>query len=127
MRMTASYVRAMVQRAADQGHTEVLLNIKDMQELLPYIDSGVARERLEGRMRPAGWANPTELRTLNSERRKPIRLSGRKTAERCMQVYRCDEFHDMEAESQRLHARDAERRAQRQAAKEAANVPDPLP
>lgn len=122
MNTTATYVRAAVQRAESEGARNVELNIKDMLELLPYIESGLAKERAEGRMKPAGWVSPHDLRKMRRDKGNHIRISRKKSAERCMQVFHCDEIRDMELESVRLVAERAEEQRQAKEKKEAANV-----
>jgi hypothetical protein len=120
--MTAVHVRAAVQRAESEGSRTVELQIADLLELLPHIESGQAKERAEGRMKPAGWVSPHDLRKMRREKGNHIRVSRKKSAERCMQIYHCDDLRTMELESVRLVAERAEEQRQAKEAKEAANV-----
>lgn len=122
MNMTAVYVRAAVQRAESEGSRVVELQIADMLELLPYIESGIAKERAEGRMKPCGWMSPHDLRKMRREKGNHIRVSRKKSAERCMPIYHCDDLREMELESVRLVAERAEEQRLAKEKKEAANV-----
>lgn len=122
MNMTAVYVRAAVQRAESEGQRNVELNIKDMLELLPYIESGIAKERAEGRMKQCGWMSPHDLRKMRRDKGNHIRVSRKKSPERCMPIYYCDDLKAMELESVRLVAERIEEQKRVAALKEAANV-----
>lgn len=127
MCMTAVYVRAQVQRAESEGARDVTIKIKDMREILAYVDSGVAKERAEGRMRPAGWVSPRDIRNMRRENGSTIRMGRRKSPERCMQVYHCDDLKDMELESLRLKAKRDEEQKAYESGKETEHVPSPVP
>lgn len=122
MNMTAIHVRAAVQRAESEGARSVELNIKDMLELLPYIESGLAKERAEGRMKPAGWISPHDLKNMRREKGNHIRVSRRKSPERCMQVFHRDDLSEMQGLSVRLVAERKNEQEAAKAKKEAANV-----
>jgi uncharacterized membrane protein len=122
MNTTSVYVRAAVQRAQSEGSRTVELQIADLLELLPYIESGLAKERAEGRMKPVGWISARELRTMRRDQGNHIRVSRKKSPERCMMVYHHDDLREMEAESARLMAERIEEQKNAKAEKEVANV-----
>ena len=122
MNITAVYVRAAVQRAESEGSRVVELQVADLLELLPYIESGQAKEKLEGRMKFCGWLSPHDLRKMRREKGNHIRASRKKSPERCMPIYYCDDLKAMELESVRLVAERIEEQNRVAALKEAANV-----
>lgn len=126
MTMTATFVRAAVQRAQHAGHTELVLRVDDMLEILPLIDSTVAKNILHGPMKRCGWISPHDLMRMRKEGGKSIRMSRRKTPEQCMQVYFSDEIEDAKEESLRLVAKRADNQRLAQIAKEAGHVQDSL-
>ena len=123
MCMTAVYVRAQVQSAESEGARDVTIKIKDMREILAYVDAGIAKERAEGRPRPAGWISPHDLRKMRESRGNNIRMSRKKSPERCLQVFHLDILRDSEMESVRLVAEREEDQRRERELKEAQNVP----
>lgn len=65
---TLSVVRAQVQRAQREKATSVILNLNDILELLPSIEAGIHRSRMESPMKFAGWANPRDIQSLSSRK-----------------------------------------------------------
>jgi len=65
---TLSVVRAQVQRAQREKATSVTLNLNDILELLPSIEAGMHRSRMENPMKFAGWANPRDIQSLPNRR-----------------------------------------------------------
>jgi len=126
MNMTATYVRAAVQRAQHEGHKEVTLMVDDLLEILPLIDSTIAKNTLHGPMKRCGWISPHDLMRMRKEGGKNIRMSRRKNPECCMQVYFADEIADAMAESIRLVARRADNQRLAQISEGKAHVSDPV-
>lgn len=82
---TLSIVRAQVQRAQREKASSVTLNLHDVLELLPSIEAGMHRSRMESPMKFAGWANPRDIQSLSS----------RKTGDRAIKLraFRTDAFN----------------------------------
>lgn len=97
--MTLSFVRATVQRAEHEGASSVELSIKDLNELLPLIESGMNKERSERRMKHAGWVSPMSLRNLRSNGESGIKLRRFKTAAFNTEVFFCDTLGEKIAEA----------------------------
>lgn len=63
---TLSFVRALVQRAQNEGARRVELNVKDLAELLPFVESGMHKALAAQPLKTAGWAAPRDLQSLSS-------------------------------------------------------------
>lgn len=65
---TARWLLPEVQRAESQGFDEVTLKVRDMKELLSYIEAVAYRERVEFSGKRLGYANPQDMRDLLSRK-----------------------------------------------------------
>lgn len=119
----ANYIRAQAQRAEQSGERNVSLNIKDVLELLSYADAAAHAERVEQKMKPAGWVCPASLRNVAVKRKTGTHMHRYKTPMFCLEVFYRGSLSDAEAESVRLHAERDRKYAERQARKEASDVP----
>lgn len=115
--MTLSFVRAAVQRAEHHGNTSVELNVKDMLELLPLIESGLHKQRADRQMKRAGWTSPAGMRAMLGAQKgkRGVRMLRFKTEECNMELFFCDNLREKIAESEALVAA-------KEAAKEVADV-----
>ncbi len=105
MNQTLAVVWATLRRAEGEGAKNVVLNIHDLKELLPFIESGMHKERVGQQMRPAGWANPQDLQaSLSGSRadRKRLKLSRFKSAGFNVQMYFCDDLAKKAKESEAM-------------------------
>lgn len=82
---TLSIVRAQVQRAQREQASSVTLNLQDILELLPFIEAGMHRTRMESPMKFAGWANPRDIQSL------PSRKAGDRAIK--LRAFRTDAFN----------------------------------
>lgn len=104
--MTLSFVRAAVQRAEHQGDKTVELNVMDMLELLPKVESNLHHERAEKPMKRIGWVSPGSVIGMFSAKRgkRGARLLRFKTPENNMEVFYCDNLGEKVKESEELVA-----------------------
>ncbi|MDH0639075.1 hypothetical protein N5D52_19245 [Pseudomonas sp. GD03860] len=115
LEMTLSFVRAEVQRAEHHGNTSVELNLKDMLELLPLIESGMHKNRAERPMKRAGWTTPAGMRAMMSggKSKRAIRMFRFKTPEHNLELFFCDNVAEKIAESEALVAARAAKEGER--------------
>lgn len=104
--MTLAFVRASVQRAEHQGDKTVELNVMDMLELLPKVESNLHHERAEKPMKRIGWVSPGSVIGMFSAKRgkRGARLLRFKTPENNMEVFYCDNLGEKARESEQLVA-----------------------
>lgn len=104
--MTLAFVRAAVQRAEHQGDKTVELNVMDMLELLPKMESNLHHERADRKMKRLGWVSPgSVLGMFGAKRgRRGARLLRFKTPENNMEVFFCDKLSEKIKESEQLVA-----------------------
>lgn len=104
--MTLSFVRAAVQRAEHHGNTNVEINVKDMLELLPLIESGLHKQRADRQMKRAGWTSPAGMRAMLGAQKgkRGVRMLRFKTEECNMELFFCDNLREKIAESEALVA-----------------------
>lgn len=113
--MTLSFVRAAVQRAEHHGNKTVELNVLDMLELLPKVESSIHHERADKPMKRAGWVSPGAMRSMTGSKkgRRGIRLMRFKTAEFNTEVFFCDNLREKYEESVlAMAAKEAEKEAE---------------
>lgn len=122
MSQTILYIRAQAQRAEQSGERNVSLNIKDVLELLSYADAVAHAERVEHKMKPAGWVCPSSLRNVAVKRKQGTHMHRFKTPMFCLEVFYRGSLADAEAESVRLYAERDAKFKERQARKEASDV-----
>lgn len=65
---TARWLLPEVQRAEGQGFDEVSIKVRDMKELLSYIEAVAYRERVEFAGKRLGYASPQDMRDLLSRK-----------------------------------------------------------
>ena len=65
---TARWMLPEVQRAEGRGFDEVPLKVRDIKELLSYIEAVSYRERVEFSGKRLGYANPQAMRDLLSRK-----------------------------------------------------------
>lgn len=108
--MTLSFVRAAVQRAENHGDKTVELNVLDLLELLPRVESYIHKERAEKPMKRLGWVSPGSVMGMFSGKKgkRGARLLRFKTPENNMEVFYCDKLSDKVKESEELVAKAAE-------------------
>ena len=120
--MTLAFVRAAVQRAEHQGDKTVELNVLDMLELLPRVESYNHKERADKPMKRLGWVSPGSVKGMFSGKKgkRGARLLRFKTPENNMEVFYCDKLSEKIEESERLVSeRDAKDAEKAEKAKEA--------
>lgn len=122
MSQTALYIRAMAQRAEHEGERNVTLNIKDVLEILAYADSGTHKERVESKMKSAGWVNPKALRAVAVNKRPGTHIHRYRTPEHSMEVFFRGNLSAAEREQEALRVLRDEKNKANEARKEAANV-----
>lgn len=69
---TARWMLPEVQRAEGQGFDTVQLRVRDVQELLSYVEAVAHREKVEFRGKRLGYAQPQAMRDLMSCKRNSI-------------------------------------------------------
>lgn len=69
---TARWLLPEVQRAQAQGDDMVQLKIRDVQELLSYVEAVAHREKVEFAGKRLGYAQPQAMRDLMSCKRNSI-------------------------------------------------------
>ncbi|KPM67590.1 hypothetical protein HB13667_05975 [Pseudomonas putida] len=116
--MTLSFVRAAVQRAEHHGNTNVELNVKDMLELLPLIESGLHKQRAERQMKRAGWASPSSMQAMLGSKngKRSVRLLRAKNAYHNLEIFFCDKLGEKVAESVVLVAAEEAEKQRREVA-----------
>lgn len=118
--MTLSFVRAAVQRAQHQGDKTVELNVLDLLELLPRVESYIHKERSEKPMKRLGWVSPGSVQGMfaGKKGKRGARLLRFKTPENNMEVFYCDKLSEKVRESEELVAKAAEEAKAKAEAKE---------
>lgn len=116
--MTLSFVRAAVQRAEHHGHKTVELNVLDMLELLPRMESNLHHERADRKMKRAGWASPKSMKLMLGQKKgkRSIRMLRNKDPEHNMEIFFCDKLSEKIAESEALVAKAESEARQKEAA-----------
>lgn len=116
--MTLSFVRAAIQRAEHHGHANVELNVKDMLELLPLIESGLHKERSERPMKRAGWVSPASMQEMLGTKngKRSTRLLRFKNEHHNLEIFFCDKLGEKVAESVALVAAKEAEKQQREVA-----------
>jgi len=110
LEMTIAFVRAAVQRAQNHGHKTVELNVLDILEILPKVESNLHHERADKPMKRLGWISPVAVLGMFSGKKgkRASRVLRFKTPENNMEVFYCDKLSEKVKESEELvAARDA--------------------
>lgn len=69
---TARWMLPEVQRAAGQGFDEVTLKVRDVTELLAYVEAVAHRDKVEFGGKLLGYAQPKAMRDMLSRKRNQI-------------------------------------------------------
>lgn len=83
----ARWMLPEVQRAEGQGFEEVSLKVKDVKELLAYLEAVAHREKVEFRGKRLGYAQPKAMRDLMSCNRNSIDVLRYPSRMFCVEVY----------------------------------------
>lgn len=69
---TARWMLPEVQRAAGQGFDDVMLKVRDVTELLAYVEAVAHRDKVEFGGKLLGYAQPKAMREMLSRKRNQI-------------------------------------------------------
>lgn len=99
MNQTFCFLLASMQRAENEGARTLNVSIADLKELLPFVESGMARERLQQPMKHLGWMRPGGVSALCGAGKRFARVSRRRDDEFNMEVFFCDSIRDKQKEA----------------------------
>lgn len=80
---TARWILPEVQRAEGRGFDEVSIKVRDMKELLSYIEAVSYRARVEFSGKRLGYANPQAMRDLLSRKVDKIEVHAIQSEQAC--------------------------------------------
>jgi len=83
---TALWMKADLHRKFDDGAKEVTVNLKDLFEILAYVDSVKARAKMEYEGKRLGFCRPDEMRRLMDGDVSKILVVARKSSTYCTGV-----------------------------------------
>lgn len=78
-RETARWLRPSLHRAASGGAQEVSVSIRDLDEILAYMEAAEQKEKVEFAGKCMGFANPDDIRDLRSRKKAFIKVFFKKT------------------------------------------------
>lgn len=99
MNPTLSFLLANVARAENEGTKTLNVSIADLRELLPFVEAGMSRTRLEKPMKHVGWMRPAGVSALCKGGKRMARVSRRKDSEFNMEVFFCDSIQEKQKEA----------------------------
>lgn len=99
MNTTLSFLLAAMQRAENEGARSLDVNIKDLRELLPFVEAGMHRAKLEKPMKHLGWMKPGSVAALCNGNKRATRVSRRRDDEFNMEVFFCDSIREKQKEA----------------------------
>lgn len=86
-RETARWLRPTVFRAADQGMPEVSISVKDMNEILAYMEAAEHKEKVEFSGHRIGYSDPTMMREMLSRNRATLPVLYKKTDKYRVEIF----------------------------------------
>lgn len=83
---TARWLRPNLQRAKDMGEREISIPLKDLDELLAYVEAVEHRVKAEYAGKHLGYADPEMMRQLLSRKRASVPVLFKKTKQYCVPI-----------------------------------------
>jgi len=87
---TARWLLPEVHRAIEFGFDKVELSVRDVKEVLAFLEASAQREKVEFAGRRLGFADPEMMRDLMSRRRASSPVLFKKTQRYCLEVFYLD-------------------------------------
>lgn len=105
MNQTLAFLLASIQRAENEGARSLDVSIKDLRELMPFVEAGMHTAKIERPMKHLGWMRPGSVAALCSGSKRFTRVSRKKDAEFNVEVFYADCIRDKQRESDEVMAR----------------------
>lgn len=83
---TARWMLPEVQRAEGQGFDEVSLKVRDVKELLAYVEAVAHRDKVEFSGKSLGYADPQAMRDMLSWKRSSLEVFRAPSELACVEV-----------------------------------------
>lgn len=87
---TARWLLPELHRAIDRGLDKVELSVKDVKEVLAYLEASAQREKVEFAGKHLGFADPEMMRSLMTRTRASAPVLFKKTPKYCLEVFYVD-------------------------------------
>lgn len=87
---TARWLLPELHRAIDRGLDKVELSVKDVKEVLAYLEATDQREKVEFAGKHLGFADPEMMRSLMTRDRASAPVLFKKTPKYCIEVFYVD-------------------------------------
>lgn len=84
---TARWMLSSVHRAIDQGSPTVQVQVKDLQEVLAFIEASAYREKVEFSGKRLGFSCPEMIRDLLTRNRASSPVLFKKSKKYCVEVF----------------------------------------
>ncbi|MCY1407695.1 hypothetical protein D9M71_230030 [compost metagenome] len=85
-RETAKWLLPNVHRAEQNMEREMMVPVRDMKELLSYIDAAQYKEKVEFQGKRLGFCDPDEARDLLTRKEASLRVLFKQTNRYCVEV-----------------------------------------
>lgn len=84
---TARWLLPEIHRAIERGYDKVELSVRDVKEVLAFLEASAQREKVQFAGKRLGFADPEMMRDLMSRRRASSPVLFKQTPRYCVEVF----------------------------------------